>query len=227
MATSNIPTSQNATTAVAVALRKYWSNDFRPLQAAGGMVNAALRADEEDVHSDLYRRIISGNASSPQSHLYFPTAATVAAATTTTTNSVEDTAPQAEQVLKHRRSVPLPSLLTEKLSTVKRHSSMGLLPGADLAYLSVDDKLYLWSYQTTATTASTPNSSSVCSFTVTSGQCVIAVGLVRPKKGTVVSLSHVCCVRVIACPSSQTNRTSLHISCAQVSLKQWWNGAWW
>jgi Nup133 N terminal like len=210
MATSNIPTSQNAATAVAVALRKYWSNDFTPLQAVGGMVNAALRADEEDVHSDLYRCIISGNASSPQpqSHLYFPTAATAAtaaaaaAAAATTTNSLEDTAPQAEQVLKHRRSVPLPSLLTEKLSTVKRHSSMGLLPGADLAYLSVDDKLYLWSYQTTATTASTPNSSSVCSFTVTSGQCVIAVGLVRPKKGTVVSLLHVCCVRVIASPSS-------------------------
>ena len=40
-------------------MEAYWKDDFRPLQAAGKAVLAALRADEEAPDADLYRRIIS------------------------------------------------------------------------------------------------------------------------------------------------------------------------
>jgi Nup133 N terminal like len=192
MATSNTPTAAasaaNSATTTNDSLSEYWRNDFTPLQAAGAMVNAALRADEQD--SDLYRRILgptrtnatSVASSSSSSHLYFPTT------NTTTADAVDADAAVPEQVLEHRKSVPLPLVIQEQLSTVRRYSRMGLLAedtGADLAYLTVDDKLYLWSYQTTATRTTTTSPNSFCSFTVPSGQCVIAVGLVRPKKGTV------------------------------------------
>ena len=70
---------------------------------------------------------------------------------------------------------------------------MGLLPEADLVWVTSDDKLFLWSYNSTSSTAatssvatSTPLSSQTmnedyCSFTVPSGQCIVSVGLVHPK----------------------------------------------
>jgi len=88
---------------------------------------------------------------------------------------------------------------------------MGLLPEANLVWVTSDDKLFLWSYnsnnsgggsdknagstnswgntpkQSSSSTSSSAfnNTSSInenyCSFTVPSGQCIVSVGLVRPK----------------------------------------------
>ena len=91
-------------------------------------------------------------------------------------------------------------------------SIMGLLPEANLVWLSADEKLFLWSYQATSTafspsflnnvpsplttTTTTPtitdrglsqnsndDKQDYCTFTVPSGQCIVSVGLVRPKPG--------------------------------------------
>ena len=56
---------------------------------------------------------------------------------------------------------------------------MGLLPKAELAWLSVDDKLYLWPY----TAPVTKEGPSFCSFKTPTGQCIISVALVNPKAG--------------------------------------------
>jgi nuclear pore complex protein Nup155 len=130
----------------------FWKDDFGPLQAAGQAVLRALRNDEAAPDADLYRRI---SASGDESHLYLkPTNATV--------------------TLKHLRSVPLPALLAQQLQTTKSHSLMGLLAPASLAWMTVDEKVFLWPFQ---------QPGSFCSFQVPSGQSIIAVGLVRPKKG--------------------------------------------
>jgi nuclear pore complex protein Nup155 len=179
---------------------EYWKDDYAPLQAAGSAVNAALRADEQD--SNLYRRICNSSSSSNGSHsnvgshAYFPAdAAAPLQQEIRTSNAVAERLqlppplppppPPPERILQHRQSVPLPPLLAQQLATVRLHSGMGLLPAAALAWMSVDDKLYLWSYNTSNVTA-TAAASSFCSFTVPSGQCVITVGLVRPKQGTFV-----------------------------------------
>lgn len=185
---------------------EYWKDDFVPLQAAGSAVNAALRADEQD--ADLYRRICNSGgiggigaaaagtttaATAPCSHLYFPLASSSSSAAKDDGQQQQQQQltpppprPPPEQELQHLKSVPLPPLLAQQLSTVRMHSSMGLLAAADLAWMSVDDKLYLWSYNTSNknTISASSSSSSFCSFAVPSGQCVVSVGLVRPKKGT-------------------------------------------
>lgn len=60
-----------------------------------------------------------------------------------------------------------------------------------MAWMSVDNKVYLWHYQSYNNNAHTTvrgssssdgsHPSSLCSFTVPSGQCVVTLGLVRPK----------------------------------------------
>lgn len=167
---------------------EFWNDDYAPLQAAGRALTAAMRADEQE--SDLYRRLLgssgSGSSGNGGSHLYVPVGVAAAAAP----NGAAITPPP-ERLLQHRKSVPLPPLLAQQLTTVRLHSSMGLLAAADLAWMSVDEKLYLWSYNNSApnTAQATTAASSFCSFTVLSGQCVIAVGLVRPKLGTFFSSS--------------------------------------
>lgn len=136
-------------------LAAFWNDDFAPLQAAGQAVLKALREDEAAPDADLYRRI---SASGAGSHLYFAGGETAATSTT----------------VKHLKSVPLPSLIAQELQTTKRHSFMGLLAEASLAWMSVDDKLFLWSFR---------EPDSFCSFQVPSGQSVVTVGLVPPKKG--------------------------------------------
>jgi len=122
--------------------------------------------------------------------------------------------------LQHDRSIPLPTQLANETKKAKLSSLMGLLPEANLVWVTSDDKLFLWSYNSSsnngggsssgdmnngATTTTTTNSwgrntpkqssssatfhttssSSIhenyCSFTVPSGQCIVSVGLVRPK----------------------------------------------
>jgi len=148
---------------------EYWKDDFVPLQAAGTQVNAVLREDEQD--SDLYRRIGSGGgANQSSSHLYFPI--------DSNNNNNQGVVPPLQQ-LQHRKTVPLPPLLQEKLHGIKYQLRMGLLGAADLAWIAVDDIVYLWRY-------SEPHSSCLDSFSVPSRQNVVSVGLMRPKEGTCV-----------------------------------------
>ena len=76
--------------------------------------------------------------------------------------------------VEHSHSIPLPSFLNDELAKVRPTSLMGLLPEVGLAWLSVDSKLFLWCYD---------GSDDFCSFDGTGGQCIVSVGLVRPKKG--------------------------------------------
>ena len=160
-------------------LSDYWKDDFTPLQAAAARINAALREDEQN--ADLYRRISSG--SGPSSHLYFPDS---------NNNNNNSIVPPLLK-LQHSKSVPLPPLIQEKLNGVKMQSLMGLMAPADLAWITVDDQLYLWSYDArtgfcspsrSATTTSTAvNPKQFCSISVPTGECIVSVGLVRPKRG--------------------------------------------
>lgn len=143
------------------AINNYWNDDFTPLEAAGKAVLAALRSDEAAPDADLYRRIVSSGSGS---HLYYPTDPKFPGAT-----------------MKHIRSAPLPPYLAQQLQTTRVSSLMGLLPEADLVWMSVDEKLFIWS----SNTAGVPGGmEDFCSFTVPTGQCIVSVGLVKPKKGT-------------------------------------------
>ena len=81
----------------------------------------------------------------------------------------------ASQRWKHTKSEPLPPLLQDALLQVQSHSLMGLLAPAGLAWMSVDHKLWLWYF-------SNPQGPVIC-FEVPGRQCVVSVGLVKPKKG--------------------------------------------
>lgn len=89
--------------------------------------------------------------------------------------------------LQHDRSIPLPRQLADEAKKAKLSSLMGLLPEADLVWVTSDDKLFLWSYnsRSSATTTTSLSSQTInedyCSFTVPSGQCIVSVGLVHPK----------------------------------------------
>jgi len=185
-------TTESSSTIVAIMVPmekfvEYWKDDFTPLQAAASQINAALREDEQE--ADLYRRIGSGNR--PSSHLYFPVGdsssnnnrginGTNAAAAANTPVAV----PPLQQ-LQHRKTVPLPPVILEKLQGVKIQTLMGLLPPADLAWISVDEKLYLWSYDDATAGFRSPRAANArfCSFVVPSKQPILSVGLVRPKEG--------------------------------------------
>ena len=171
-----------------VELSDYWNDDFTPLQAAAEQINAALREDEQN--ADLYRRISSGNGTS--SHLYFPCAAGAGAGGAAADSHSSNNVPPLQK-LQHSKSVPLPPLIQEKLNGVKMQSLMGLMAPADLAWIAVDEQLYLWSYaartgfrspSSGGGGAAGANASQFCSFTVPTGECIVSVGLVRPKQGT-------------------------------------------
>jgi hypothetical protein len=112
-------------------------------------------------------------------------------------DSAIPSSPPPEQLIQHMKSVPLPSMIKEQLSKVRMHTTMGLLSDIHMAYVSIDDKLYLWSYQSEIfnssiksyennTTTTTTALSSIISFVVPSGQCVVSVGLVKPKRGKLI-----------------------------------------
>ena len=102
--------------------------------------------------------------------------------------------------LQHDHSIPLPAQMANEAKKAKLTSLMGLLPEANLVWLSADEKLFLWSYKLSdggmdrdanlssswgsAMPSSFDKREDFCSFSVPSGQCIVTVGLVRPKKGT-------------------------------------------
>jgi len=118
-----------------------------------------------------------------------------------TTNQLTTTKhmPNVHSTLNHATSIPLPPYLTNIIKETKLSSLMGILPDANMVWVSVDDALYLWEYDSSLVvvsssggqygSSSSGSSSSgrykedfVC-FKVPSGQCVVSVGIVPPKKG--------------------------------------------
>jgi nuclear pore complex protein Nup155 len=89
--------------------------------------------------------------------------------------------------VEHEHSVPLPAFLAQELGSTRLSSLMGLLPEADLAWMSVDEKLFVWSYDSSSSLdpfhQKNRSTEDFCFFPVPSGQCVVSVGLVKPKKG--------------------------------------------
>lgn len=100
--------------------------------------------------------------------------------------------------LKYTNSLPIPHSMRQKIEEETKMSSlMGILPQGNMIWISVDDRLFLWEYGSSlegetfsssgisagwSSSSSSGNGDFVC-FRVPSGQCVVSVGLVKPKKG--------------------------------------------
>ena len=82
--------------------------------------------------------------------------------------------------LSHTNSVPLPPYLTNIIKETKLSSLMGILPEGNMVWVSVDNSLYLWEYGSLS--GGRKKEDFVC-FKVPSGQCVVSVGIVKPKPG--------------------------------------------
>ena len=123
--------------------------------------------------------------------------------TGTNANGTTSHTPQVKNInihstYKYTNSIPLPSYITNIIQTETKMSSlMGILPQGNMVWVSVDDALYLWEYgslERKSGMGSNINGRNapggggegredfVC-FKVPSGQCVVSVGLVKPKKG--------------------------------------------
>ena len=183
-----------------------------------------------------------GSISSTASHLYFPYDSTIrsdgmAAEYSQRTSSIglsssAQIPPPPEQTLQHIKSIPLPSTLSEKLQKVRIYSTMGLFPSSSrLAYLTVDQQLFVWSYADQVDTntnipsmnapLNTSTSSSILSFAIPSGQSILSVGLVRPKKGTRGNYRTI----NTGPPRFPTHPLSVFLLLYQMSSNRTWNGA--
>ena len=184
----------------------FLSNDFYPLNQAHNAVLAALRADESAPDADLYRRIASN--SDGQGHLY-RTLDSNGQHENVNTNAnanvpepfngiMSSPKPTADahhadahvyNALRHANSIPLPPYLTNIIKETKLSSLMGILPEGNMVWVSVDDSLYLWEYG--SLNGGRKKEDFVC-FRVPSGQCVVSVGIVKPKAGESLCLALPC-----------------------------------
>jgi len=102
--------------------------------------------------------------------------------TASSSNSASPTAPTAS--VKHLYTLPIPSYLNQEVeSSTKLTSFLGLLSEGNLVWMSVDDTLYVWSYDLGAGGSGRKNNEDFCSLKVPGGQLIGSVGLVKPKKG--------------------------------------------
>ena len=156
---------------------------------------AALREEESSNAADLYRRIASGSSGTDEDrgHLYRSLDTTIMKDGSRHIGRDGDAAGGSATVscdvhpsLEHTESIPLPNYITNVLKDTKLSSQMGILPDANIVWVSVDDALYLWEYQrdTVHGAGKTSNNADdfVC-FKVPSGQCIVSLGLVKPKVG--------------------------------------------
>jgi len=132
-----------------------------------------------------------------------------AAAANANANATMPSYPPPTITMKHERSVPLPPYMAAQLQTVKSTSLMGLLTQAGLAWLTVDDKLFLWPYAS----HQDGGGPSFCSFQVPHGQCVLSVGLAKPKPGVFRTMVQWCLVvttadEVILCALATNNNNN-------------------
>ena len=102
-------------------------------------------------------------------------------------------------ILKYTNSIPIPQSMRQKIEQETKMSSlMGILPQGNMIWISVDDRLFLWEYgreleagtfesggsgNGNGTAGAARTSGDFVCFRVPSGQCVVSVGLVKPKKG--------------------------------------------
>lgn len=111
---------------------------------------------------------------------------TAAAETKDATPLVTRQLPTVHSTLDHAASIPLPPYLTNIIKETKLSSLMGILPDANMVWVSVDDALYLWEYDSSLVVGRRNSGrykeDFVC-FKVPSGQCVVSVGIGSPKKG--------------------------------------------
>lgn len=182
----------------AETLDPYLSNDFYPLKQAHDAVIAALRADESAPDSDLYKRITSVSpASENRDHLYkvlwddetkgrgdssnLDGHDQTKFGPSFATSNISD-ADHYHNTLSLKNSIPLPPYLRNIIRETKLSSLMGILPHGNMVWVSVDDSLYLWEYGSLTHGGGSDKEDFVC-FRVPSGQCVVSVGLVKPKRG--------------------------------------------
>ncbi|KAL3774656.1 hypothetical protein HJC23_002465, partial [Cyclotella cryptica] len=108
--------------------------------------------------------------------------------------------------LLHSHSVPLPPPVAAAMQNAKVSSCMGLFSEANLVWVVCDSVLFLWRHASGVVGGGSGNESDaaagraaswggvpslprqvlsedLCSFSVPSGQCIVGVGLVRPKRG--------------------------------------------
>lgn len=193
---------------------EYWKDDFRPLRDAGKNVLQMLRRDETSVHGDLYRRIMSTNpagrigvgsrininggngnvgasstmaaandADSNPAHRYFPSEEAEHNSSDSNDINIDVDGP-----IKHNQTIPLPPYLSEMRSKAKVSILMGLFPQAELAWMTTDDTVYLWTYHQNSGYANGIRSgggveNQFLEFRVPSHQPIVSVGLAPPKKG--------------------------------------------
>ena len=160
------------TKAVAPAGRSdFWKDDFVPLKSSGKAILNVLRQDESSAHGDLYRRLLS----------------TSGASTSSSTSTMDASEPhpnhhyfssKGNSSWNHVQTIPLPPFLQEQLSKVKISTMMGLFAEADLAWMTIDDVVYLWTYSQSS------SDNEFLHFQVPSNQPIVSVGLAPPKKGT-------------------------------------------
>ena len=203
--------------------QQYWKDDFVPLQVAGKSILQALRQDEAAPDADLYRRITHSNASASNSatasypennpsHRYFVEDNTPPANPTTPTangsgmplmgqspaGGVSPTNGNSKEAstslnLNHERSIPLPPYIAQQMKTVKYSTYMGLFPEAELAWVTIDEKLFLWSFKGASSKFGnfdrngmrngTGAMEDFIPFTHPRNMRIISVGLVPPKPG--------------------------------------------
>lgn len=180
---------------------EYWQDDFRPLRDAGKGILSMLRRDEMSTHGDLYRRIISntptgsnannnsGDAeTNPAHHYFYPTAANTSSNILVSENGKKPVVDSKESTIQHMGTIPLPPELEEKRKKVKMSTMMGLFPQGQLAWLTIDDTVHLWSYNssldgTSDGAAQAGDSGQMMQYQMPSKQTIISVGLAQPKPG--------------------------------------------
>ena len=90
--------------------------------------------------------------------------------------------------IKHNQTIPLPPYLLEMRSKAKVSILMGLFPEAELAWMTTDDTVYLWTYHQNSGNANGIRSgggveNQFLEFRIPSRQPIVSVGLAPPKKG--------------------------------------------
>jgi len=199
-------------TAVPAVRDPFLEDPFYPLEQANSEILAALRADEASPDADLFRKIAhcsnsyeasnnnnnnnhgTHNAAAtavPRQGFEYRVTPTTAAflAKSTSSHSSSSTAPVAaaaghiHRSIQHTKSIPLPQHLAETLAAdTQLVSLMGTFPDARLVWVSVDNTLYIWEYETSDNASNTRQD--FVAFTVPTGQVIVSVGLVPPKPGT-------------------------------------------
>lgn len=134
---------------------------------------------------------------SNSAHRYFPNYDDTKGGTSnngSTNNNTDTDIMQVAGPIKHKQTIPLPPYLQEVRSKAKVSILMGLFPEAELAWMTTDDTVYLWTYHQNSGNANGIRSAGggenqFLEFRVPSRQPIVSVGLAPPKKGAFLFLS--------------------------------------